>query len=86
MVFIWMLSYFDVDKNEGGEFIHQPTNTKIPFVNGRIIKMTSSGDLIWRNTYRGPNFTGDHGSSFLLDMNITSDGGFVSTGFITPYL
>ena len=54
IAFIWMLSYFDVDKNDGGEFIHKPTNTKIPFANGRIIQMTAS-DL-----HRGMAFTKDH--------------------------
>ena len=66
MVFIWMLSYFDVDKNEGGEFIHQPTNTKIPFVNGRIIKMTAS-DL-----HKGVPFTKDHTPRLSIKFKFTA--------------
>jgi len=43
-VFILMLAYEDVGENDGGEFVHKPTNQKIPFKKGRLIEMTASDE------------------------------------------
>jgi hypothetical protein len=55
-----------------------------PGVRGLIVRTNNNGDSLWYLTYSG--FIDNISDSYLYDIALSNDGGFVATGWVVPHM